>query len=108
MYPTDVVKTRQQLSTSSESFLSVLRSIIREEGLSNLYRGVAAPIFAEAPKRAIKFSFNEKYKNILRDDEGNLPFYGASMAGAFAGMTECSLNTPAEVISKNREASRLS
>lgn len=63
-------------------------------------RGVLAPIFAEAPKRAIKFSFNEKYKNAFRGEDGSLPLWAPSAAGALAGTTECSVNTPAEVISR--------
>lgn len=64
-----------------------------------MQRGVLAPVFAEAPKRAVKFSFNEKYKNALRSEDGSLPVWAPSAAGALAGTTECSVNTPAEVIS---------
>ena len=38
---------------------------MRKEGVWGLYRGIASPIVAEAPKRAIKFTANEQYKQIL-------------------------------------------
>lgn len=43
MYPTDVIKTRAQLSTTSTSMLSVLRSIVQTQGVRGLYRGIMSP-----------------------------------------------------------------
>lgn len=40
------------------SMMTIFRDIIVNEGPANLYRGVASPVLAEAPKRAIKFSAN--------------------------------------------------
>ena len=54
-----VAKTRQQLSGGKTiSMVKIFRDIIANEGPANLYRGIASPILAEAPKRAIKFSAN--------------------------------------------------
>ena len=47
---------------------------------------------AEAPKRAAKFTFNEKYKQLLGQQR-----YG--LAGTLAGMSEALINCPFEVIS---------
>lgn len=38
--------------------ITIFRDIIVNEGPANLYRGIASPVLAEAPKRAIKFSAN--------------------------------------------------
>jgi solute carrier family 25 2-oxodicarboxylate transporter 21 len=65
MYPLDLVKTRSQLSlTASPSLFSTFGSIIKQEGFGALYRGILPPILVEAPKRAIKFGANEKYKGL--------------------------------------------
>jgi hypothetical protein len=62
MFPLDVVKTRFQLQVGTggqyTSIFQCLRSIIKEEGLAKLYRGIAPPILTEAPKRAVKFGSN--------------------------------------------------
>lgn len=79
------------------SMLKILGDIVKAEGAANLYRGVWSPVFAEAPKRAIKFSLNETYKVKLRKEDGSLPALRAAVAGSMAGMTECSVNTPFEV-----------
>jgi len=98
-YPLDVVKTRFQLTrTANPSIPAAFRNIMEKEGASRLYRGIAAPILAEAPKRAIKFTANEQYKKLLKDSNGGLSVGRASLAGVFAGMTEAVINCPFEVV----------
>eukprot|EP00752_Nemacystus_decipiens_P003973 g3639.t1 len=105
MYPTDVAKTRQQLAGGkTASMISIFRDIILNEGPANLYRGVWSPIMAEAPKRAIKFSLNATYKDLLRKDDGSLTAWRAAAAGSMAGMTECAVNTPFEVVKVQMQA----
>ncbi|CAM9879512.1 unnamed protein product [Ectocarpus sp. 13 AM-2016] len=84
--------------------LSIFRDIIQNEGPANLYRGVASPVMAEAPKRAIKFSLNASFKKLLHKEDGTLPSYRAAAAGSLAGMTECSVNTPFEVVKVQMQA----
>jgi solute carrier family 25 2-oxodicarboxylate transporter 21 len=98
MYPLDVVKTRSQLSTTSQrGVLATLQSIVREEGFARLYRGLSSPIVAEAPKRAAKFTFNEKYKQLLGQEH-------YAMAGTLAGMSEALVNCPFEVVKVRMQA----
>lgn len=99
MYPTDIAKTRQQLSTTKTvPMWTVLKDIVKSEGAANLYRGVTSPIFAEAPKRATKFATNEQYKAMLRRPDGSLPWERAFLAGALAGATEALVNCPFETV----------
>lgn len=99
MYPLDVVKTRTQLSTDkSIGVFQTLKNIVNNEGFLTLYRGIISPIFAEAPKRALKFASNEVYKPIFKNKEGKLTWLGSGGAGAMAGITETFVNCPFEVV----------
>lgn len=60
-----------------------------------MYRGIASPIFAEAPKRALKFSSNEFYKSLYNGDKH---IHGAVLAGMSAGFTETTVNCPFELV----------
>jgi len=110
MYPLDVVKTRWQLQVGSgtrQTVLGAFRDVVRQEGLLNLYRGIIAPILAEAPKRALKFSSNEQYKKLLlstnRPGE-KLTQLQSVIAGAGAGMTEAVINCPFELVKVRMQA----
>ncbi len=86
MYPLDVVKTRSQLAEGkSQRIWPTMTAIVRDEGFWRLYRGLASPIVAEAPKRAAKFTFNEQYKSLLGPDH-------YVVAGALAGASEAVVN----------------
>jgi solute carrier family 25 2-oxodicarboxylate transporter 21 len=99
MYPTDVVKTRAQLATTKQpNMFAVLGKIVREEGLTRLYRGILPPIMVEAPKRAVKFSSNETYKPYFKNKEGVLTTWGGIGAGVLAGITEAFVVVPFELV----------
>jgi solute carrier family 25 2-oxodicarboxylate transporter 21 len=98
LYPTDVIKTRQQLLKGGDGMLKVFLDLVKAEGVANLYRGMISPILAEAPKRAVKFSMNDTYKGMLKDRSGHLSSPRAAVAGALAGMTEMFVNCPFEVV----------
>jgi len=104
MYPTDVIKTRAQLSKMPLSMIGAAKSIMATEGFGTFYRGMISPILAEAPKRAIKFSANEQYKTLLKNDKGELPWNRAFVAGALAGSTETVINCPFEVVKVRMQA----
>ena len=105
MYPTDVIKTRIQLSTGkSESLPTIVRNLISKEGWTALYRGISAPIVSEAPKRAVKFSANEFYRGLFKNSEGKLTPLGYFGAGACAGTTEAFVNCPFEVVKVRMQA----
>jgi len=107
MYPLDLVKTRFQLNTGnarSAGVIATFREMIRTEGFLNLYRGIASPIMAEAPKRAIKFSSNEQYKKLLANAKGQVSNTGFVIAGAMAGITEAIINCPFELVKVRMQA----
>ena len=106
MYPLDVVKTRIQLQSNTSTtgvkykgMFDCLGKIIRQEGARTLYRGITSPIFMEAPKRATKFAFNEKYKTAFTQLLG--PGHNqavALMSGFCAGATEAVVIVPFELV----------
>eukprot|EP00128_Syssomonas_multiformis_P015467 Colp12_sorted_trinity150504_noHs@25596 len=97
MYPTDVVKTRQQISTGkSAGMISTLVTLIKNDGFG-IYRGILPPIIVEAPKRAIKFAANEQYKNLFKRN-GKLDQAGAIASGVCAGCTEATVIVPFELV----------
>ncbi|KAF3989462.1 hypothetical protein FT663_03327 [Candidozyma haemuli var. vulneris] len=102
MYPLDVVKTRQQLATTSDynGTIRCLRKIVAEEGFSRLYKGITAPILMEAPKRATKFAANDEWGKFYRKafDVKEMNQSLAVLTGATAGATESFVVVPFELI----------
>jgi solute carrier family 25 carnitine/acylcarnitine transporter 20/29 len=64
--PFDVVKVRQQQATGgSSSAMSVVRNVVRAEGVFGLWRGVTPPLIAAVPQWAVVFGANECARNIV-------------------------------------------
>ncbi|KAL8638843.1 MAG: hypothetical protein Q9228_004041 [Teloschistes exilis] len=106
-YPLDVVKTRVQLQQGKgvgEEFyngmMDCFRKIIKNEGPSRLYRGIAAPIMMEAPKRATKFAANESWGKFYRNLFGiaKMDQKLSILTGASAGATEAFVVVPFELV----------
>ncbi|EXJ86232.1 hypothetical protein A1O1_06602 [Capronia coronata CBS 617.96] len=108
MYPLDVIKTRVQLQGKApvpgqdyyNGMLDCFRKIVKNEGPSRLYRGIAAPIMMEAPKRATKFAANDSwglfYRNLFGVQKQTQPL--AILTGATAGATEAFVVVPFELV----------
>lgn len=120
LYPLDVIKTRMQIVKSvahgdakpaKMSLNQSFRSIIKNEGFGALYRGIIPPIMLEAPKRALKFSTNDQYTTMLKEqfayfraasDENRAPRYLLGVCtGVMAGATESVLVVPFDLIKIN-------
>ncbi|KAH0566475.1 hypothetical protein GP486_000117 [Trichoglossum hirsutum] len=106
MYPLDVVKTRVQLQQGKgvgeeayNGMMDCFRKIIKNEGVSRLYRGIGAPILMEAPKRATKFAANDEWGKFYRT-AFNMPMTQSLsiLTGASAGATESFVVVPFELI----------
>ncbi len=76
------------------------RQIVKNEGFSRLYRGIAAPICMEAPKRATKFAANDSwglfYRNLFGVQKANQQL--SILTGATAGATESFVVVPFELV----------
>lgn len=101
MYPLDVVKTRAQLNATpgqSIPIWSTMVNIVKQEGMSKLYRGILPPIVMEAPKRAVKFAANSTYSGWMMDENGKLSQSNAILCGMAAGVTEAFVVVPFELL----------
>lgn len=90
-YPLDLVRTRFQMArnadlTSSSNYSSIITKtnalghpphlsptvagmliqISKDEGVYRLYRGLLPPLLSEVPRRALKFSANDFFKDLLQ------------------------------------------
>lgn len=67
---------------------------------ASLYRGIAAPIMVEAPKRATKFAANEQYTTLYKRLFGfeKVTQSLSVMTGVSAGITEAFLIVPFELV----------
>ena len=101
MYPLDVVKTRSQLLVGkSIGTFATLGNIVKQEGVSRLYRGIIPPIFMEAPKRATKFAANDMWGQFYRKlfDIQKTTQSLSVLTGASAGATESFIVVPFDLV----------
>ncbi|KAI5833873.1 mitochondrial carrier [Schizophyllum commune Tattone D] len=101
-YPLDVVKTRLQLATgkSNVGLIGTFQSIIKEEGMGRLYRGLVPPLLMEAPKRATKFAANDFWGNTYMKLTGETKMTQSLslLTGCSAGATESFVVVPFELV----------
>ncbi|OQR83912.1 hypothetical protein ACHHYP_14144 [Achlya hypogyna] len=99
LQPLDTVKTRLQLSGTKDGAIKIGRTIVAEEGVAALYKGLSPFIAHLVIKYALRFSTNEFYRGLLADKDGKVSKVGGFVAGAGAGITEAvMIVTPFEVV----------
>ena len=102
-FPTEYVKTTQQLSSKSMSVKQVISGTMAESGVLGFYRGLSSMLYFAAPKAAIRFSAFEFFSGCLTDANGG-DKYGLGQAKGFlaglgAGTMEAIfVTTPQETI----------
>lgn len=64
-HPLDTVKTRLQVSSSSDGLVSTLRGLIADGGVRGLWRGAAAPVLTVASTTSIVFTINSAIRQAL-------------------------------------------
>ncbi|KAJ8107845.1 hypothetical protein OPT61_g8584 [Boeremia exigua] len=91
-YPTEFVKTRQQLRgvhLSSQSPFRILTSTIRDHGIDRLHTGGAMFCISNASKSGVRFlTFDYVRTYMSKDDLGNTKIVGDMLAGTCAGVAE--------------------
>jgi len=116
MHPLDLVKTRFQLQQGPmtyvddpnrySSIVDCFRKMYRTEGALSFYKGVLPPIFADTPKRAVKFFTFEQYKKLFLFGAPGPTAITFTLAGLLAGITEGLIISPFEVVKVKMQAER--
>ncbi|TFK32952.1 mitochondrial carrier domain-containing protein [Crucibulum laeve] len=98
----DIIKTRMQLETgkSKHGLVGTFQSIVKEEGVGRLYRGLVPPLLLEAPKRAVKFAANDFWGKTFMDyaGESKMTQNISILTGCTAGATESFVVVPFELV----------
>lgn len=102
-YPTEYVKTRQQLlrgSSAVQSPLSILAATIRDHGIRYLYTGGSAFFISNASKSGVRFfTFDLVRGSLPKDARGKVSTMGTLISGLAAGVAESVVVlTPGETI----------
>jgi len=106
VYPIDLVKTRMQ-NQRVGSYIGELKyrnsfdcfkKVLRHEGFTGLYRGLAPQLVGVAPEKAIKLTVNDLARDLFRDKKGQLTFGQELVAGACAGGSQVMFTNPLEIV----------
>ncbi|XP_034688425.1 mitoferrin-like [Vitis riparia] len=108
MFPVDTIKTHMQVlgpcPIKSVSLSHALRSILKTEGPSGLYRGIGAMGLGAGPAHAVYFSIYEIFKKSL---SGGNPNNSAAHAisGVFATVASDAVFTPMDMVKQRLQLS---
>eukprot|EP00922_Rhytidocystis_sp_ex-Travisia-forbesii_P061108 GHVS01090613.1.p1 GENE.GHVS01090613.1~~GHVS01090613.1.p1 ORF type:complete len:361 (+),score=44.68 GHVS01090613.1:347-1429(+) len=122
--PIDVSKERLQTQadlkmTNYRSSWDALRTIIKVDGISQLYKGYAATLCSFGPMSALYFMFYEQFKQIAirRQQDGSavasttsggdrIPFVQSLVCGSLAGALASWLTSPLDVVKLRLQVQR--
>ncbi|CAL9148722.1 unnamed protein product [Musa hybrid cultivar] len=106
--PLDVIKTRLQVhglpemspsSSRRNIIVSSLKQILRNEGISGLYRGLTPTVTALLPNWAVYFTVYNQLKSLLHVDKSNeLPLGANMLAASGAGAATAITTNPLWVV----------
>lgn len=99
-HPFDTVKVRMQAGhTQYSGTMDCFRRIIGKESFRALYKGLLSPLLANSALNAITFSTWQETQRLLHFQEGSdAPLSKVFLAGAIAGVVQCSVATPMELV----------
>jgi len=85
-------------------------SILKEEGVSGLYRGVGPTIMKQGSNQAIRFFVMESLRNKYTNGKmsQNVPYYMTALFGSIAGGASVLGNTPIDVIKTRMQSGKFS
>lgn len=97
--PLEIVKIRLQVAGEVKTAKKINAiSVIRELGITGLYKGSRACFLRDIPFSAIYFPVYANLKLAFTGDDGKLPLSYMFLAGVLAGVPAPFLTTPADVI----------
>ncbi|XP_072537600.1 mitochondrial adenyl nucleotide antiporter SLC25A24 [Salminus brasiliensis] len=99
--PLDRMKVFMQVHASKSNKISLVsgfKQMIKEGGVTSLWRGNGVNVLKIAPETAIKFMAYEQYKKLLSKEGGKIQTHERFMAGSLAGATAQTAIYPMEVM----------
>lgn len=103
--PVELVRSRQQLDPAATA-PSVVRQIVRDDGLRGIYRGMSATVVREVPGWTTQFFVYEGMKRLLSPDPDALQPAGLVLAGAASGAAGWTVTYPQDIIKTTLQLSR--
>jgi len=103
IFPLDMVKTRLQSSgqpgqPNYGGVLGCVKHILKNEGIAGFYRGLIPNLIGVTPEKAIKLAVNEKVREMLEDEDGNIALMHEVLAGGSAGLCQVVATNPMEIV----------
>ncbi|KAK7889552.1 hypothetical protein WMY93_025112 [Mugilogobius chulae] len=99
--PLDRMKVFMQVHASKSNKISLVggfKQMLKEGGVTSLWRGNGINVLKIAPETAIKFMAYEQYKKLLASEPGKVKTHERFMAGSLAGATAQTAIYPMEVM----------
>ena len=102
-HPLDTLKTRYQLISNikthkTPSVLTMTSTMIRNEGILSIYRGLPMVLLMQAPRGFIKFATNYSIQHIVYKQNENKTLFKNVMAGIATGIIDGIIVSPFEFI----------
>lgn len=103
--PCELLKVRHMTQTSHESFFAVLRNVVKDEGITALYKGGTSTLLRQVTNHMIRFPVFYSLTQYLKEErnEKTLPAHINLFAGAFAGTVSTLVNTPLDTIKTRQQ-----
>jgi hypothetical protein len=115
VFPLDMAKTRLQNQKVGpdgkklySGMINCIRTIIRTEGVSGLYKGLVPNLVGIVPEKAIKLGANDFFREMLADGNGKVSLRNGALAGALAGFFQCVATNPMEIVKIRMQVASLS
>ncbi|KAF6715515.1 Calcium-binding mitochondrial carrier protein SCaMC-1 [Oryzias melastigma] len=99
--PLDRMKVFMQVHASNSNKISLVsgfKQMLKEGGVTSLWRGNGINVLKIAPETAIKFMAYEQYKKLLSSDSGKVKTHERFIAGSLAGASAQTAIYPMEVM----------
>ncbi|XP_051789057.1 calcium-binding mitochondrial carrier protein SCaMC-1 [Erpetoichthys calabaricus] len=99
--PLDRIKVFMQVHASKSNKMSIssgLKQMVKEGGVTSLWRGNGVNVIKIAPETAIKFWAYEQYKKLITSGDGKIKPHERFIAGSLAGATAQTIIYPMEVM----------
>lgn len=105
IFPLYTIKTRLHLYPGRHKHaLDCARSIVQQQGVRGLYRGLPPAVIGVFPEKAIKLSVNDYLTAVLSKPDGTISTPMAMLAGGGAGFCQVVMTNPMELVMINMQS----